>query len=86
MASLPLSRFAPVQPVLKVKFTKWNYLENAFYKKPWEPVCQTWELPLSAFADAAPGWNPAELRQIRFRFDRTKKGVIVLDEIGFASR
>jgi hypothetical protein len=83
-ASLPLSRFLPIQPALKVKFTKWDYIESEFYKKPAEAVFQTFEIPLTEFAKSTPGFDPATLKTIRFRFDRTKKGVIALDEIGFA--
>ncbi len=84
-ARVALSRFFPLQPVLKVKFTKWSYLEQEFYKSPTEPVFQTYELPLSAFVKAGAGFNPASLKTIRFRFDRTQSGVILLDEVGFAT-
>jgi drug/metabolite transporter (DMT)-like permease/dienelactone hydrolase len=84
IASLPLSRFLPIQPALKVKFTKWDYIESEFYKKPVEPVFQTFEIPLAEFLKAAAGFDLSMLKTIRFRFDRTKKGVIALDEIGFA--
>ncbi len=69
---------------LKLKFTKWDYLEKEFYKKPAEPVFQTYEIPLSLFARAASGWNHTRLKTIRLRFDRTKSGVVILDEVGFA--
>jgi hypothetical protein len=83
-AQVALSQFAPVQPILKVKFTKWGYLENRWYRSPTEPVFQTYELPLAAFVQASPGFEPRDIKTIRFRFDRTKERVILLDEIGFA--
>jgi hypothetical protein len=83
-ASVPLSRFLPIQPILKVKFTKWDYYERTRYKSPSEPVLQTYEIPLSAFVNANPAFSPSALKVVRFRFDRTKAAVIVLDEVGFA--
>jgi hypothetical protein len=33
---------------------------------------------------ANPAFDPARLQQIRFRFDRTRTAVILLDDVGFA--
>jgi len=83
MAELPLSHVRPLQRVLKVTFTKWPSWERFRYRSPSEPVLQTYEIPLSDFVDANPAFNPALLRQIRFRFDRTRSAVIILDQVGF---
>lgn len=32
---------------------------------------------------AAPGWNPDRIREVRFVFDRTPSGMIMLDGVGF---
>jgi hypothetical protein len=45
---------------------------------------QTFEMPLSDFIEANPSFDPVRLRQIRFRFDRTRSAVILLDHVGFA--
>ncbi|MFQ5817034.1 MAG: hypothetical protein ACE5H2_03640 [Terriglobia bacterium] len=84
VARLPLSRFRPLPPVLKARFTKLSALEKKRYHSPSEPVLQTYELPLSAFVEADPRFKPANLETIRFRFDRSPKGVIILDQVGFA--
>jgi len=80
---LPLSQFAPIRPALTAKFTKWHYLEKKRYGKPTEPVLQTYELPLSAFVEVNSRFQPTDLKTIRFRFDRSPTGVIILDEVGF---
>ena len=80
---LPLSQFSLIPPALAVQFTKWNYLEKKQYENPTEPVLQTYELPLSAFVEANPQFQPSDLKTIRFIFDRMPKGVIILDEVGF---
>ena len=82
VSRVPLSRIAPLPPILRVKFTKWGYLDRAFYRRETEPVLQTYELPLALFA--APGWTAARVRDVRLVFDRTPSGVIVLNEVGFS--
>jgi hypothetical protein len=84
VARLPLSRFRPLPPVLKARFTKVSALEKKWYHSPSEPVLQTYELPLAAFVEVETKFKPANLETIRFRFDRSPKGVIILDQVGFA--
>lgn len=83
--SLVLSKHRPVPPVLESRFTKYGN-ESGLYGKSWEPVLQTYEIPLAAFAPATEGFEPAKITAIRFVFDRTASGVVVLDDIGFARR
>lgn len=83
-ARLPLSHFRPLAPVLKARFTKSSAIEKRWYKSESEPVFQTYELPLAAFVEAEKRFRPADLETIRFRFDRTPKGVVILDRVGFA--
>ncbi len=80
---LPLSRFRAVPVPLESRFTKLPD-ESDLYGDAWEPVMQTFELPLRAFAAAQPGFDPAALREIRFVFDRRPEGVVILDDIGFS--
>ena len=84
IARLPLSRFRPLPPVLKSRFTKVSALEKYWFHSPSEPVLQTYELPLAAFVEVETKFKPANLEIIRFRFDRSPKGVIILDQVGFA--
>ncbi len=86
VAALPLSHVYPLQPVLKVTFTKWPYWEKRRYKSATEPVLQTYEIPLSDFVAANPQFDPGLLKQIRFRFDRTRTAVILLDQVGFGHK
>jgi dienelactone hydrolase len=83
VARLPLSHLHPLQPVLKVTFTKWPYWERVRFKSATEPVLQTYEIPLSDFVAANPAFDPGRLKQIRFRFDCTRTAVILLDDVGF---
>lgn len=82
VSRVPLSRLFPLHPLLRVAFTKWRYLDRAFFFGDTEPVFQTYEVPLEMFA--APGWHPARIRDVRFVFDRTPSGAIALAGVGFA--
>jgi len=82
VARVPLSRVRSLPPAFKVRFTKWDLLERTAYHRPWEPVFQTVELPLTLFKEAVPSWSPTELREIRLVFDRTPRGLVLLDQVG----
>lgn len=85
-AALPLSRFSALRPALKVKRTRWPAMNSQWYKNAVEPILQTYELPLADFVGANPAFSPEKLAQIRYRFDRTPEGVVILDEVGFSKK
>ena len=78
-AALPLSRYLPVQPQLIVRLYKFSLFEP---KATAEPILQSYVLPLADFVQANPRFHPEALRTIRFVFDRTKPGFVVLDGVG----
>jgi hypothetical protein len=81
-SKLPLSRFGPLLPPFKVRFTKLQFMDDFAYEKSSEPVFQTFELPLAAF----PNLNPAKLQTIRLVFDRTPMRVIIVSQVGFENK
>jgi hypothetical protein len=82
VATLPLSQFGPLLPPFKVRFTKFEFMDDFAYEKSSEPVFQTFELPLAAFAKI----DPSKLHIIRLKFDRTPMRVIILSQVGFEDR
>jgi hypothetical protein len=56
---------------------------NITGSSPSEPIFQSFEFPLAAFVEADPVFDPASLATVRFIFDRTPAGVVVLDDVGF---
>ena len=48
-----------------------------------EAVLQTFAFPLADFVAINPDFDPANLTQVRFVFDRTAAGVVILDNVGF---
>lgn len=80
VARLPLSHFLFLQPQLE------GQLGKAAFMSPFprsEAVFQHFEYPLTAFAAANPGFEPANLVATRLIFDRSESGVVLLDDVGF---
>ena len=77
--ALPLSRFGTLMPLFRVRFTKFAMLDDYAYKKPAEPIFQTFELPLKDFGIE----DPTKLRVVKLRFDKTMERVVILSQIGF---
>ena len=80
VARLPLSHFSPLQPQLEGRLGKAGFM-SPFPSS--EAVLQHFEFPLVDFAAANAAFDPAGLAQVRFLFDRTGAGVVVLDNVGF---
>ncbi|HWI62305.1 MAG TPA: hypothetical protein VNT75_10740 [Symbiobacteriaceae bacterium] len=81
---LPLSHWATVPVPAERRLTKVGLLERAILGQP-EPVFRSYLLPLADFAAGNP-FDPARVRAVRFRFDRTAAGAILLDDVGFLNR
>lgn len=78
-ARLPLAHVALLQPQIEAAVAKAAWLTNVPRS---EVVFQVFEFPLADFVAVAPGFAPTELAQIRFVFDRSAQGVVVLDDVG----
>ncbi len=79
-ARLPLSHYALLQPQLRGRIAKADFMHALPLS---EAVLQTFVFRLGDFAADNPALNPAALREVRFVFDRSPAGVVILDEIGF---
>lgn len=85
---LPLSQFGPVYPPLPAQLVKAGWLAplpgyKITLETPFERVLQTYTLPLSAFQQANPAFNPGAIQVIRFFFAGTEAGAVYLDQVGF---
>ena len=79
-AGIALSRMGPVYAPLKIGYAKLKLPGDD--RKPSEPVLQRYRAPLSLFG----GVDPARLKALRFRFDQSKEGFVVLDDVGFSGQ
>jgi hypothetical protein len=77
---LPLSSVACLQPQLKTQILKAAFLSG---NPTSEIVFASFEFPLAAFSKQRPGFKPERLATVRFVFDRSPSGVIILDNLGF---
>ena len=77
---LPSSHFSFLQPQLEGQIGKAASMSPLPVS---EVVFQHFECPLAVFVAANPAFDPAGMAQVRFVFDRTRVGVVALDDVGF---
>jgi hypothetical protein len=82
-ARLPLSSVSFLQPQIEVQLTKASFIGGF---APSEIIFQSFEFPLADFVVSNPQFDLSQPQTIRFVFDRTPAGVVVLDNIGFGTR
>ncbi len=84
-AAVPLDRFGALPPPLPVRLAKHDLLAalagiDLSVRSASEIVLQTYEIPLSAFADTGPSFDPARLSAISIEVARTGSGAIWITE------
>jgi hypothetical protein len=82
VARMPLSRYGAVRRPLEARIYRRAGRDEQRFQNIFEYVPQTFVLPLADFAAASPDFNPAKLKSVRLRFDRTFQGAIILDDVG----
>jgi dienelactone hydrolase len=83
-ASLLLSRYGPIRKPLEISILRRKDIEKDRYTDNFDLVLQTYSILLRDFVDANPQLDVSQLRSIRFTFDRSKAGTVVVDDIGFS--
>ncbi|MEQ9413725.1 MAG: hypothetical protein RIF39_07835 [Cyclobacteriaceae bacterium] len=79
-AVVDISNVKKLTPRLKVQYVKLKGLNQENYGATWEPTMETFELPLSVFNNTKVRLD--HLKSITINFNKTEKGVLILDEIG----
>jgi len=67
---------------LKTRFTKFKFLDKEMIGDDWEIQLQTYHFPLHIFTTKNGKFNIDQLKSLKFIFDQTDYGVVVVDEIG----
>jgi hypothetical protein len=80
VAEIPLSRFSYVQPQLEVELSK-TFFDDP--ERQSEPVSQRFAFPLAWFVEVNPALDATRIHSLEFVFDRTEKGVVIIDSVGF---
>jgi len=83
-AAVPLSRYGAVRRPLEMTVTRRRDTESTNFARLYELVLQTYSVPLSDFRALAPTLDPKRITAVRFLFDRTPAGTVILDDVGFA--
>ena len=79
-ASLPLSHYSFLQPQLEAKVMKADFMTDVAES---EIVFQTFFFPLEDFTEDNPEFDPTCINEIKFIFDKSGEGVVIIDNIGF---
>jgi len=82
-ARVVLSRYGAVRRPLRMNVLRRPGWDEDRFRTMYELVLQSYAVPLRDFAADDPAFDPGTLRQVRFLFDRTAAGTVVVDEIGF---
>lgn len=83
-SEVPLSAVGLIPPAMTIRLLKWQWLEDMFHEEPAERIGQSYEIPMSLFIEHNASFEPAKLHTIRFLFDRSARGAIILDDIGIS--
>jgi dienelactone hydrolase len=86
--SLPLSQFGSIHPPLPARQLKghwYAWLMANKYPQAWpaEIVLQTYDLPLAAFQQLDPAFQPSAIHAIHFDLEGPNGGLLYLDQIAF---
>jgi dienelactone hydrolase len=84
-ASVPLSAYGVIRRPLEAYVYRRAGRDKQRFATVYEIVLQTYVLPLADFAKVAPGFDPSRVTRVRWRFDRTPAGTVLLDNIGFST-
>ena len=84
VAAVELGRYGPVRPPMEVFILRRRDQERERYPQRWELITQTYSIPLGDFVGAQPELDLRQLTELRFSFDRRRKGEVVIDRIGLS--
>ena len=84
-AKLPISQMKNIVPMLKSKFTKMKSIDKYIVGNEWEVHLDGFHIPIEAFNKANPAFDIKFLQKIELIFDQCNYGLLVVDDIGFAS-
>jgi dienelactone hydrolase len=84
-ARLPLSRFGVARKPIESRLYRRAGRDAQRFANLYEIVPQTFVMPIADFVDAAAGFDPRALAQVRLVFDRTEAGTVIVEQIGLST-
>jgi dienelactone hydrolase len=85
VARLPLSHFGVARRPLDARVYRREGRDAQRFQNIFELIPQTFMIPLAEFARSAPQFAPNRLKTIRFVFDRSVAGTVVVEDIGLST-
>ena len=85
VARLPLSRYGVARKPLEVTILKRKGEDQSSFGSLAELVPQSYVLPLDDFKAANPQFNPVRLASVRWVFDGTRAGTVMLTDVGLSN-
>ena len=85
VARLPLSHFGVARRPLDARVYRREGRDAQRFLNIFELIPQTFVIPLAEFARSASQFEPNRLKTIRFVFDRTVAGTVVVEDIGLST-
>ncbi len=82
---LPLSRYGVTRRPIEVTVLKRKGEDKSAFLSLSELVPQTYVIPLADFTSANPRFDPSRLTTIRWVFDGTRAGTVVLTDVGLSN-
>jgi hypothetical protein len=84
-ARIPLSRYGVLRRPIEVTVLRRKGRDKSNFASQAELIPQTYVVPLADFRAAAPGFDPARIVTVRWVFDGTRAGTVLLTDIGFSN-
>ncbi|MEQ8424674.1 MAG: hypothetical protein RIA63_08175 [Cyclobacteriaceae bacterium] len=78
-AVLDISAIKKLTPRLEIQYLKLKGLSKENYGSLWEPTLETFELPIHRFTSPAGALH--SIKFVKFNFNRSERGVLILDEV-----
>jgi dienelactone hydrolase len=83
-ANVSLADYGPLRKPLEMHVMLRADRECRGCTSPWDLILQSFAIPLADFTDANADLDMRQLTNVRFVFDRTTAGEVVIDQIAFA--
>lgn len=83
-AHLALSRYGVPRKPLEMTVRRRRGRDESGFRNLYELILQTYVVPLADGAEQNPQFDPGRLESIRFLFDRTAAGTVVVSDVGLS--
>ena len=84
-ARVALSAYGVPRRPIQLQIMRRAKRERQRFANQYELVLQTYVIPIADFAREEPRFDASRIASVRFVFDRTAAGTVIIDDVGFSS-